>query len=69
MFNNIPQLNRIGAVINQLKSIQNPEEYAKQMMDSNPQFKRFVDDNKGKTPEEIAKSYGIDSSILSLFKR
>lgn len=40
----------------------NPQEVAAQMMQSNPQFKQFMDSVKGKTPEQFAKEHGIDIS-------
>lgn len=43
----------------------NPEQIARQMMQSNPQFRQFVEQNKGKTPEQVAQEHGID---LSQFK-
>lgn len=43
----------------------NPEQIAQQMMQNNPQFRQFVEQNKGKTPEQVAKEHGID---LSQFK-
>lgn len=38
----------------------NPEQIAQQMMQNNPQFRRFVEQNKGKTPEQVAREYGVD---------
>ena len=38
----------------------NPEQIAQQMMQNNPQFRQFVEANKGKTPEQVAREYGID---------
>lgn len=43
----------------------NPEQIAQQMMQNNPQFRQFVEQNKGKTPEQVAKEHGID---LNQFK-
>ena len=43
----------------------NPEQIARQMMRSNPQFRQFVEANKGKTPEQVAQEHGID---LNQFK-
>lgn len=37
----------------------NPEKLYNQMYNSNPQFKDFVDKNKGKSLQEIARDYGI----------
>lgn len=43
----------------------NPDQIAQQMMQNNPQFRQFVEANKGKTPEQVAREHGID---LSQFK-
>ena len=37
-----------------------PQELFDQLMRDNPQFRRFVDDNRGKSPEQIARDNGID---------
>lgn len=34
------------------------------LMKNNPQFAKFVEDNKGKTPEQIAQENNIDMSIV-----
>lgn len=50
-----------------LKSIigaKNPNEMFDNMMRTNPQFAQFVEQNKGRSPQEIARAYGIDPSIL-----
>lgn len=39
----------------------------KKMMETNPQFAKFVEDNKGKTPEQIAKENGLSPNILNMF--
>ena len=38
----------------------NPEQIAVSLMQRNPQFKAFIDSNKGKSPEQVAQQYGID---------
>lgn len=59
--------NKMGQVANVLKMLRsgNPEQIAQQMMQNNPQFRQFVEQNKGKTPEQVAREHGID---LSQFK-
>lgn len=42
----------------------NPDELYKQLMANNPQFKSFVEQNAGKTPEQIAKEHGINPDLL-----
>lgn len=54
---------QVASVMRMLKS-GNPEQIAQQMMQSNPQFRQFVEQNKGKTPEQVAREYGIDLSQL-----
>lgn len=39
-----------------------------QMIKTNPKFKKFVDENKDKSTDELAKQYGIDPSLLNGFK-
>lgn len=55
-------MNRMGQVANVLKMLRsgNPEQIAQQMMQSNPQFRQFVEANRGKTPEQVAREHGID---------
>lgn len=54
--------NKMGQVANILKMLRsgNPEQIAQQMMQSNPQFRQFVEANRGKTPEQVAREHGID---------
>lgn len=54
-------------MLNSIKAMAsgNPQAMFNQMLNSNPQFAKFVSDNKGLTPEQIAKNYGVD---LSQFK-
>ena len=59
-FNNVSQnMNQLKNVFQMLRT-GNPDQIAMQMMQNNPQFRKFVESNKGKTPEQIAKEYGID---------
>lgn len=57
---------KMGQVANLVKMLRsgNPDQIAQQMMQSNPQFRQFVENNKGKTPEQVAREYGIDLSQL-----
>lgn len=36
-----------------------------QLMQSNPQFKQFVEQNRGKSPAQIAQENGIDINFLN----
>lgn len=55
-------MNKMGQVANLMKMLRsgNPEQIAQQMMQSNPQFRQFVEANRGKTPEQVAREHGID---------
>lgn len=65
---NMGKMQQIAGVMQMLKS-GNPELIAQQMMQSNPQFRQFVEANKGKSPEQVAKENGIDlSSFMSQLK-
>lgn len=59
-------MNKMGQVANILKMLRsgNPEQIAQQMMQNNPQFRKFVEANKGKTPEQVAREYGVDLNQL-----
>ena len=47
----------------------NPNALFDRMMQSNPQFKSFVEQNQGKTPEQIAKENGIDiNAVLRMMR-
>lgn len=60
-------VNKMGQVASLMKMLQsgNPEQAFQHMMQNNPQFRQFVEANKGKTPEQVARENGID---LSQFK-
>lgn len=60
--------NGLVNIVRLLKS-GNPEQIAQQMMQQNPKFKQFIESNKGKTPEQVAKENGVDlSQFYSLLK-
>lgn len=44
-----------------------PSQVFNTLMNSNPQFAKFVNENKNNTPEQIMNRYGIDPSLLKLF--
>lgn len=53
--------------INSIKGMltgKNPDEYFNELMQKNPQFRQFVESNRGKTPEQIASENGIDINLL-----
>lgn len=53
--------NSIFSLINSLKS-GNPDIIFNQMMNNNPNFRSFMEQNKGKSPDQVAKENGIDIS-------
>lgn len=50
-------------ILSMLKS-GNPEQIAQNLMQRNPQFKAFMEANKGKTPEQVARENGLDLSQI-----
>lgn len=68
MGNNIPNANPMLNIIKMLKS-GNPNQIAQSLMQQNPQFAAFMQQNKGKTPEQVAKENGIDmGQIMGMLK-
>lgn len=76
-----PLMNQMGAQNNMqstMASIANikrmlqgkdPDAVAMQLAQKNPQFAKFVQENKGKSPQQIAQEYGLDwDSLQSLLK-
>lgn len=59
--------NKMQQALNVMKMLKsgNPEQIAQNMMQQNPQFRQFMEANKGKSPEQVAKEHGID---LAQFK-
>ena len=60
----LDKINGINQMING-----NPEAVYQQMMQSNPQFRQFVESNQGKSPEQIAQENGIDFNLLNQFRK
>lgn len=58
-------------IISALKMLNgNPETLYNDMLRNNPQFKNFVEQNKNKTPQQIAEENGIDyNQVLQLMNR
>lgn len=55
--------NGLAQILSMLKS-GNPEQIAQNLMQKNPQFKAFMEVNKGKSPEQVARENGIDFSQI-----
>lgn len=43
---------------------QGPDAVFSALMSSNPMFRQFIEQNQGKSPEQIARENGIDFSAL-----
>lgn len=68
MGNNVPNANPMLNIIKMLKS-GNPAQIGASLMQQNPQFAAFMQQNKGKTPEQVAKENGIDmGQIMGMLK-
>lgn len=60
--------NQLGQVMQMLKS-GNPNQIYEQLYRTNPEFRKFIEDNKGKSPEQISQEYGVDyKQIFDLFR-
>lgn len=42
-----------------VKGFNNPQDAVNQLCQTNPQFRKFLEDNKGLSNEQIAQKYGI----------
>lgn len=42
----------------------NPEQIAQNLMQQNPQFRHFVEANRGKSPEQVAQEHGFNLSAI-----
>lgn len=49
----------LGHIVQMLRS-GNPQKIAQNLMQQNPQFRAFVQANQGKSPEQVAREYGVD---------
>ena len=56
-------LSQIALIKNMLEG-KNADELYNNMLQNNPQFKAFVEQNKGKSIEQIAKENGINPQLL-----
>lgn len=57
---NQPNQKNLLSQINSLLSGKNPDAVFSELLQNNPQFKSFVEANKGKSPEQIAKENGLN---------
>lgn len=54
------------ALVNIMRMLRsgNPEQIAMNLMQRNPQFRSFVEMNRGKSPEQVARENGVDLGQL-----
>lgn len=68
MTQNNSKIGNLTNIVSMLKG-GNPEQIAMALMQRNPQFKAFIEANKGKTPDQVAREHGIDfSQFMRQFK-
>lgn len=67
MFGQAQQPNRATQAVAQARQMArgNPQALFNSMMASDPRFREFVQDNAGKTPQQIAAENGIDVGQVS----
>lgn len=71
VFNNPTNLEGFSKALQAMQMLKsgNPEQIAQSLMQQNPQFKAFVEANKGKTPEQVARENGVDlGQIMGHFR-
>ena len=64
---NMGNVQQIMQTVNNLRRMmegQNPDSVMQMMAQKNPQFAQFLMDNQGKSPEQIAKDYGLDWNMV-----
>lgn len=64
---NMQQMMQMVGSIKQMMNGQNPDAVMNLFAKRNPQFAQFVKDNQGKSPEQIAKDYGLDWNMVQNF--
>lgn len=68
LMNAMKNAGNVNQILQMLKT-GNPEIIAQNMMQSNPGFKKFIESNKGKTPQQVAQENGIDlNQIIRMIK-
>lgn len=61
--NPLAMMGQLRQMVGMLKG-QNPQQVAQLMAQRNPQFAAFLQQNQGKSPEQIAADYGIDMNMV-----
>lgn len=62
-------MQQLGDLAEMIRSSGNPDKVAQLLMRKNPQFANFVQANRGKTPQQIARENGIDWGIIQQLMR
>ena len=65
--NNMRQMMQMVNGIKQMMNGQNPDTVMKLFSQKNPQFAQFLQDNQGKSPQQIAQDYGLDWNMVQGF--
>lgn len=65
--NNMRQMMQMVNGIKKMMNGQNPDTVMKLFAQKNPQFAQFLRDNQGKSPEQIARDYGLDWNMVQNF--
>ena len=65
--NNMRQMMQMVNGIKQMMNGQNQDTVIKMFAQKNQQFAQFLRDNQGKSPEQIARDYGIDWNMVQNF--
>ena len=65
--NNMRQMMQMVNGIKQMVNGQNPDTVMKLFAQKNPQFAKFLRDNQGKSPQQIAQDYGLDWNMVQGF--
>ena len=68
-----PILQMLGGAGNPLQQAlsilqSNPQQMLNNMLNSNPQFQQFVNENKDLTGEQICQKFGVDPAILKFIQ-
>ena len=65
--NNMRQMMQMVNGIKKMMNGQNPDTVMRLFAQKNPQFAQFLRDNQGKSPEQIARDYGLDWNMVQNF--
>ena len=65
--NNMRQMMQMVNGIKQMMNGQNQDTVIKMFAQKNQQFAQFLQDNQGKSPQQIAQDYGLDWNMIQGF--